>query len=96
MTSASFFCVVTALYFVLSPYFTRLCSVPTPRLLSRSHLTDKVAASAPIPCVIQLLGHAVQKGLSRVQISLFCIRDEQFGNRRGQNPTICTREDQWE
>ena len=37
-----------------------------------------------------------KKGLSRVQISLFCIRDEQFGRRRGQNPTICTREDQWE
>ena len=34
--------------------------------------------------------------MSRVQISLFCIRDEQFGNRRGQNPTICTREGQCE
>ena len=31
-----------------------------------------------------------------MQKAKFCIRDEQFGRRRGQNPTICTREGQCE
>ena len=31
-----------------------------------------------------------------MQKAWFCIRDEQFGRRRGQNPTIRTREDQCE
>lgn len=106
ITSASFFCVVTLLYFVLLPYFTRLCCVLSPLLCPTSHFTDKAAPSVTLSSDRQSESFDLfynsqfcptfgiclsKKGLSRVQISLFCIRDEQFGNRRGQNPTICTR-----
>ena len=49
IASASFFCVVTLLYFVLLPYFTRLCCVLSPLLCPTSHFTDKVAAFVTLP-----------------------------------------------
>ena len=88
IASVSFFCVTTLLYKAVSY---------SPLLYPKSQFTDKAAASVPIPCVSPVqLWNAFQKGMSRVQISLFCILDEQFENRRGQKPTIRTREDQYE
>lgn len=88
IASASFFCVTTLLYKAVSyPHSS------APNLTSRT----KLRPQSPFPVsVLSNFWDAVQKGMSRVQKAWFCIRDEQFGRRRGQNPTIRTREDQCE
>lgn len=97
ITSASFFCIVTLLYFVLLPYFTRLCCVLSPLLCPKSHFTDKAAAFVTLPSdrksesfdlfynsqLCPTFGHAVQKGLSRVQKGRICTRES---NDVGKNP----------
>ena len=90
IASASFFCVVIALYKAES------WTNSTP-LLQISLIVQSGGLSPPFPVSVPSnFWDAVQKGLSRVQKAWFCIRDEQFGRRRGQNPTIRTREDQCE
>lgn len=100
--------IASASFFLCRYRALQSCGLST-LLYSRSHFTNKAAAFVTLPSdrksesfdlfynsqFCPPFGHAVQKGLSRVQISLFCIRDEQFGRRRGQKPIICTREDQF-
>ena len=68
------------------------CILPPTPLSQISLHGQSCGLSPPVPVsVLSNFWDAVQKVISRVQISLFCIRDEQFGNRRGQKPAIRTR-----
>lgn len=80
IASASFF---LCYYHILQGCVLSPPHSSAPNLTSRT----KLRPQSPFPVsVLSNFWDAVQKGMSRVQISLFYILDEQFGNRRGKNP----------